>query len=236
MDLVTDFDSLIQKNSEKSLAKLNELYKDVKQDLRKNFYKSINKFYTAMEVWVRQLSQKEIDEENKIILKNILYNYCLILHIVVIGDKKILNFLYRNTIEGFIRYLTGELESRELDSLFSKVNKVESGKCRSTMEIYISRLKQIYDESCLYIHTDTSRMPDDLITLLDLQNKHNEIDLKEEKDTFDKMNLAMINILKIKYYDLYKEFKDNIKSYMDELLTLDDRKRFKVVADIKKNI
>jgi len=28
--------------------------------------------------------------------------------------------------------------------------------------------------------------------------------------------------------------KDNVKSYMDELVDLNDRKRFKIVADIKK--
>lgn len=229
MDLVTDFQKMINTNTKKSISFLQKIYISVDQEKKYDLYRDVNKYYTAMSIWVKNLIEYD-DSENNILLNNILLDYCSIINCIVLNDKKLIFFEIRNIIESFIRIVTKNYTTRDLEKLFRDINAIESIECKKNqMQIHISRLKQSYDEACLHIHTDTTRIPMSLTNLIDYNL--NDISINEAMTTFNKVNLAMLNILKIKYIETYMSLKDNAKTYMDELLKLEDRIAFKKIIE-----
>lgn len=227
MDLVTDFNKLINQNTEKTINSLAQIYIDTDKTKNSKFYKDITKYYSLMYVWVSKLSETETSQEKKILLYNVLLNYCSIINCVKLGDKKLIMFLYRNTIEGIIRYITSELTTKELDSLFSSIIKDEDIEIQKELvQMYTSQIKQIYNDACLYIHTDTSKITKDIKNLIDyIYNMSNE-SLEMLRKDFEKMNIAIISIFKLRYVDVYLGMKANSRALHDEIMPLNDNIRY----------
>ncbi|WP_270558165.1 hypothetical protein, partial [Clostridium perfringens] len=76
----------------------------------------------AINLWKKQLEAKlELNEKDKILLCNLNLNFCSLINCVVLGDEKLINFLYRNIIETILRFCTKEYESKDLEAMFKKI-------------------------------------------------------------------------------------------------------------------
>lgn len=226
MDLVSDFTRLIDKNTGATIDFLKSKYVIVNEDKNYNFIKDINKYYTGVSIWVKKITESN-NSEQIMLLNNILMDYCSILNSVILGDEKIFYFLVRNIIESFIRAITMNFTTRDLEQLFKDIAIGEENEyCKQKIQTHVSRLKQIYNDSCLYIHADTSKIPMSLTNLIKYYNYGEEKNFEEARVTFKKINLAMLNIFQLLYRDTYIDFKDNAKSYLNELIELEDRITF----------
>lgn len=223
MDFVTDFKQQINKNTTSCMNELNNVFHNIKSDKNKAFYKDINKYYTGMAIWVDLLNKDVKLKENKVLLDNILLDYCSILHCVVLGDVKLIKFLYRNIIESFARYITTELYSKEIDSIIKSICKELNSTRREIGLIYESQLKQIYNDACVYVHADINNMIPNLTTLINYKNNSEEVSLDTIKQDFSKVSRCMICLLIIIHKEMYINMKDNAKAYINEILTLEDR-------------
>ena len=103
MDVVSDFKRTIEKNTANSMNILNKVYKKKEINSRKEFIREINKYYTGLRVLFQYTSGEEKQVQ---LLNNILLNMCSLLNCVIIGDIRLIYFLYRNTIESFLRYIS----------------------------------------------------------------------------------------------------------------------------------
>ena len=229
MDLVSDFKRVINNNTDNCIEELKKVFIDIKIDKNKECYKDINKFYTGLVIWVQVLKEQEKIEEKKILLDNILLNYCSILNGIVLGDIKVINFLYRNVIESIVRYITGELTTQNLEQAFKNLSNMVDDNNKDSILIYVSRLKQIYDSTCLYIHTDTKKIDSRLTTLINFKKNSEEVNLDSIKEDFKKMNISIICILSIIFKKERQKMRDNAKGYLAEIIPLEDRIRIEQI-------
>src|SRR5699024_5618773 len=138
-------------------------------------------------------------------------------------NEKILYFLLRNSIEAFIRYVTNNVNGRDLERMFSDISEGGNDIWKSYIQIYTSQLKQVYDTACQYIHSDMSKIEADIFTLIELQNEKKEDLPKILRQDFIKVNVAMLSILKLKYNIVYNKIRDNAKGYLTYVIPLKDR-------------
>lgn len=226
MDLITDFKKIINQNTENTIASLEKIYININVDKNYKFYKDISKYYTAISSWVEVLKENFKDDNGKILLNNVLLDYCSIIHCVALGDVKLINFLLRNIIESFLRYITNELIARDIEEMFRQLSLNTNEEEKKMIQVYSSQIKQIYDDTCLYVHADTSRMPTDLTTLLDYYCNSINIEMDSLRKVFEKLNIALINLLKIKYVYLFVNMKVNVKGFLDEIVPIDERVKY----------
>ncbi|MBI6008372.1 hypothetical protein H8J91_04310 [Clostridium perfringens] len=230
MDLVTDFKEIIDENTEKTINSLKEIYIEVNEDKKYDFYKSISKYYTAINLWKKQLEAKlELNEKDKILLCNLNLNFCSLINCVVLGDEKLINFLYRNIIETILRFCTKEYESKDLEAMFKKICITDNINKKKYLEKYSSQLKSIYINSCHYVHTDTSKINYDLVNLIKYKHNIEEFDLKKENNNFCKMLSIILQILQIMYIDLFEKMKSTSKAYFYDLSDLEQRIEYKEI-------
>lgn len=224
MDLVTDFKKYYTDGAKKIIEYLKTVYVNV-GDENNAFYLEIDKYYRALFIWKKALFQYSGNSEREKLLDNILHNYCSMVHNVAIGDVKVLYFLYRNIIESFIRYITNNLRTRDLDGLFSNVNRnyVDNEEILKYVQTYVSQLKQIYDESCLYIHADTTKIERDVCTLLDVEKRKNVEKINILKNQFIMINIAMLCLLKVRNTTIFYNMKENAQGYLDYVIPLKER-------------
>lgn len=226
MDLITDFKKIINQNTENTITSLKKIYININEDKNYTFYKDISKYYTAISSWVEVLKETFKDDNSKILLNNVLLDYCSIMHCVALGDVKLINFLFRNIIESFLRYITNELTARDIEEMFRKLSLNTNEKEKKLIQVYSSQIKQIYDDTCLYVHADTSRMPTDLTNLLDYYRNSINIEMESLRKAFERLNIALINLLKIKYVELFINMKINVKGFLDEIVPIDERVKY----------
>lgn len=231
MDLVTDIKRDVENSTKKTINTLKTVYSNI-EEKNKKFYKDINIYYMIMSIWVNKLSYKYGNEENKNLLYNILVNYCSIINCVTLGDIKLINFLYRNTIEGVIRFISGETKSKDIEKIFRCISKNMSYSEDEIiiLQSYASQLKSIYTDSCLYIHTDVSKIDKDIANMIKYRFNMENVDLEDTRRDFVKMNNSIINIFKIIYYDVYMEMKDNSKALHDEILPLKENMKVEPIV------
>ncbi|NFL75549.1 hypothetical protein FDB81_07375 [Clostridium sporogenes] len=238
IDLVTDFKKIINKGTEKTIDSLNEVFKSLNIEKNKEFIRNITKYYMVIAIWFKNLKENiSENDDRRFLLDNILLDYCSILNCVILGDEKIINFLYRNVIESMLRFVTCELTTKEIDKLFNKISQECKGnKEKKIMQTYVSVLKSIYDESCLYIHTDVDKIPSDLKNLIDYNNKSKKLDMSKLINSFNNLNISIFSILQIKYYDIYLNFKSNTKGLINEVMPLKYRIRNSEFENERRNI
>lgn len=227
MDLVTDFKSIINKSTDEAIKVLDKVYKDLHLEINKTFIQNVNKYYIIMNVWNKKLKEKFNSKDISKLLDNILLNYCSILNCIVLSDEKMLNFLYRNIIESVVRIISGDLKTRELDRLFTYISdKTSKQKEKELLLMYSSILKSIYNNNCLFIHTDIKKIPDNITNLFEYYRNSNENKLSYLEEDFKKVNICILCIYQIIYYDIYVNLKGNAKGLMDEVIPYEYRLHF----------
>lgn len=175
IDLVTDFKELINKSTDDTIVALGNIYKNLNLEINRKFINNVNKYYIIMNVWNKKLKVKFNNADISRLLDNILLDYCSILNCVILSDEKLLNFLYRNIIESTLRIISGDLKTREIDNLFTDISKNSVGtKEKELLQMYSSQLKRIYNNNCLFIHTDTQKIPENITNLFEYNNNSNE--------------------------------------------------------------
>lgn len=139
----------------------------------------------------------------------------------------VLYFLLRNIIESFVRYISNDLTTKDLEAAFSSVtaNIVGDDKLQSFVRVYMSQLKQVYDEACLYIHADTTRMNKDMYTLLSFNSEQDIVKLEIIRKDFVMINIAMLSILKVKNVAVLEKMKENARGYLNFVIPLEERIR-----------
>ncbi|MGX4490459.1 hypothetical protein ACWJV3_13065, partial [Clostridioides difficile] len=196
----------------------------------------INKYYTLITFWINAFKSNVISNDKSILLDNILLDYCSLMHCVTLGDIKLINFLFRNIIESILRYITDELETKDLESLFKKMSSgIVDNTEKYLLQTYASQIKQVYDDTCLYIHTDISKIQQNLTNLIDYKLNLEESKIDFLNNTFNKMNISILNILRIKYYPIYLAMKDNAKGFHDQFIPLEDKIKFQRFLKYKSN-
>nr|WP_312986019.1 hypothetical protein [Clostridioides sp.] len=236
MDLTTDFKKIIKVNTESSIESLNKIYISVNREDNYLFYKEINQYYTLLKSWFTML-QKKYDEDFDLLLDNILINYCSLMHCVTLCDLKLINFLFRNTIESFLRFLLLDIENRDIERMFSELSSESIGCEKELIQMYSSQMRQIYTDNCFYIHAQPSKMIKDFNTLLDYKNNidNPNLELYNLRIKFSNLNVAILSLLRIKYAERYIYMKDNIKSMHDEILPLQENIRYNEYLKVIKN-
>lgn len=229
MDLISDFQILINKNTAKSVKILKGTFKNVGEG--NLFYKAINRYYTGMRVLFEYLPK---DERRSILLNNILMNMCSLMYCVTLKDIKLIYFLYRNTIECLLRYISEDYESRELEKLFLDIDQDVTGYEKICLEKYKSQIKYLYTEACHYIHTDVTRMPKEIKNMKQYDTHRRSINLSKELEFFKRLSYLIVIILIIKNYTQYDIMKKNSKAYLNDILTLEGRKELKSILLEKK--
>ncbi len=238
VDLVTDFKKIIDISTEDTINILKNTFVEVNSEKNELFVRSISKYYMIMSIWNKKLKETTQDYKIGKLLDNILLDYCSILNCVILGDEKVLNFLYRNIIESVLRVISSEFESKEIDALFNGIGRDCSGSVEKTvLNSYSSLLKSIYNVNCLYIHTDVEKIPDNLINLIAYNNNSKELNTDNLIKKFDDLNIAILCIFQIKYYNIYINLKSNAKGLMDELIPFKNRVKFsEVEKEIRSNV
>lgn len=226
MDLVTDYKKIYVESTEKLLEYLRTVYTDFQED-RRDFYLEIDKYYRALLIWKDTFSLRSYNIERDKLLDNILHDYCSMVHNIAIVDIKVLYFLLRNIIESFVRYISNDLTTKDLEAAFSSVtaNIVGDDKLQSFVRVYMSQLKQVYDEACLYIHADTTRMNKDMYTLLSFNSEQDIVKLEIIRKDFVMINIAMLSILKVKNVAVLEKMKENARWYLNFVIPLEERIR-----------
>lgn len=221
MDLVSDFKERIESSTLQTVLSLNKIYKNISHQ-KKDFIREINKFYIGIRILFHYMS----GEEKQVVLSNnILLDMCSLLHCVVLGDVKLIFFLYRNIIESFLRYLTKDYDSKNLDGLFNIIDGGTSGKEKQILEKYKSQIKDIYTECCRYIHVNIKNIPKNIYDLKKYDT-YIKNDLSTEKKKFQQLSVLIISILEIKYNDKYRLLKGNSKAYIDEIMPRKQRTEY----------
>ena len=225
MDLVTDYKKYYTNGADRILEHLRTIYKKDMGEKHRDFYLQIDKYYRALLIWEKAFSIHSHNIERDKLLDNILRDYCSMIHNIVFGDVKVLYFLLRNIIESFVRYISNNLLTIDLESLFSNVAKncVESAECQNYVRTYMAQLKQVYDKSCLYIHADTTRVKEDVYTLLEIYGDQNTEELEAIKKEFVMINVAMLCLLKVKNVAVFRNMKENAQGYLDFVIPLEKR-------------
>lgn len=226
MDLVTDYKKIYVESTEKILEYLRTVYKDPHEE-RRDFYLEIDKYYRALLIWKDAFSAKSHNIERDKLLDNILHDYCSMVHNIVVADIKVLYFLLRNIIESFVRYISNDLTTRDLEAAFSSVTANCSGdiKLQKFVRVYMSQLKQVYDEACLYIHTDTTKIDKDVYTLLSFNSELDISRLGVIKKDFVMINIAMLSILKVRNVVVMQNMRENAQGYLNFVIPLEERVR-----------
>lgn len=219
-----NFNQLVEENTNKSINILKETYLEKEVLKFKSFIKTINKYYTGLEVLFRKLDKNS--NQNKL-LNNILMDLCSLIHCVILSDKKLIYFIYRNIIESILRYISNDINSKNLDNLFNQLVKSEEGFEKELINKYKGQLKEIYTESCRYVHTDITKIDTLLTTLTQYKSNSSNNNLKNEEKILKQLSCAIIALLKIKYRDNYELLRSNSKGYLDDILPLDIRIEYK---------
>lgn len=217
MDLITDYKKIYVDSCKKTKDYLKSLYIDIDEKNKNDAYLAIDKYYRAISIWKRVLDLEERDEK---LVNNILLDYCFLLHGFVIFDIKSIKFLFRNIIESFIRFITNDYEGRDIELIFSNITKKYEGKEKVYLGTYISQLKQIYDEACLYIHANTDKMNEEIYTLLSIQTNNAGNEIKKTIEEFTRMNVAMLCIIKKENCETYDKMKENAQGYLNYIIPL----------------
>jgi len=222
MDYSSNHKQTIIHNTISTMNSLKQIYIDINALKNRAFYKEITRFYSAIAIIINTLKINEHREPNRILLDNILLNFCSLIHCVVLRDTKLINFIYRNIIESIIRYLTNNLTSHDLDSLFKILTTYPSDGFTgpNLVQKYGGQLKDIYTRNCLYVHTDTSKIPTNLVNLSDYKNHINDCEMSVLLNDFKMLNFAIITLFKVFYKNLYINTPINQKSYIDDLTPL----------------
>lgn len=228
MDLITDYKKIYVDSCKKTKDYLKSLYIDIDEENKNDAYLAIDKYYRAISIWKRVLDLEEKDEK---IVNNILLDYCFLLHGFVIFDIKSIKFLFRNIIESFIRFITNDYEGRDIELIFSNITKKYEGKEKVYLGTYISQLKQIYDEACLYIHANTDKMNEEIYTLISIQTNNVGDEIKKTIEEFIRMNVAMLCIIKKENCETYDKMKENARGYLNYIIPLEERIREKKLKD-----
>ncbi|SCK04726.1 Uncharacterised protein [uncultured Clostridium sp.] len=230
IDLVTDFEKIININTQKTIEVLKNTFNNVNIEKNKPFIKSVTKYYTAIAIWNNNLSNIWGADRKKL-MDNILLDYCSLLNCIVLGDEKLINFLYRNIIESILRVITNELKNKEIDSLF-KIEKIgyKNIEEKKMIESYSSLIKSIYINSCKYVHVDINKIPKKITNLLQYNTNSDTINNSKMLKDFEDLNIAILSILRIKYSNIYYNFKPNSKSFIEEIIPLKERIK---IRDIK---
>ena len=191
LDLVTDFKAIIKKSTNDVIEVLDKVYKNLNLEINKKFIEDVNKYYIIMNVWNKKLKCKFNNNDISKLLDNILLDYCSILNCIILSDEKLLNFSYRNIIESVLRIISGNLETKEIDSLFGVIgNKASNDLEKKHLQSYLSVLKSIYNNSCLFIHTDIKKIPENITNLFEYNKNSNERKEKYLSDNFNKLNVS----------------------------------------------
>ncbi len=223
MDLVTDFKQIIKDKINDTFEFLNTIYKNLDQNDsdNKDIIREINKSYILISIWRNNFS----DDKNIALIDNILLNYCSLTHAILLKDNKVINFLLRNSIESFLRYVNNEPDTRDLEALFSDLkDRVAISEGKNLISNYSSQLKNIYTNSNFYIHTYIDKIPD-IKTLADYLH-NDDFNYISVKKTLEKMNKAMICILRIIYIDVFLSLKPNAQAAHYEFIHLDENIKF----------
>jgi len=127
-----------------------------------------------------------------------------------------------------VRYIANDLTARDLDPFFKALTTyssvVSSGS--DLVRKYGGQLKNIYAKNCLYVHTDTSKVPANLVNLYDYQKSNNKDEILHLMGDFIIFNVAVINLFKVLYKDLYLNLPINNKIYIDEITPLSSRTEY----------
>lgn len=235
LDLVTNFKDKIKKSTDEIIIVLDKVYKNLNLEINKKYIEDVNKYYIIMNVWNRKLKEKFRNNNISRLLDNILLDYCSILNCIILSDEKLLNFLYRNIIESFLRIISGDLENRDIDNLFTSISKQASNDIeKEALQSYSSVLKTIYNNNCLFVHTYIDKIPENITNLFEYnENSNKSKKIYLEKD-FEKLNIAILCIYQIVYYEEYRSLKSNAKGLMNEIIPYDNRIRFGKVEKEKR--
>lgn len=223
IDLVTDFKKIINDKIEDTFEFLSSIYKniDINDTNYKDIIRELNKSYVLISIWKNKFDT----EENIMLINNILLNYCSLTHAIFLKDSKVINFLFRNSIESFLRFINNQPDTRDLESLFSDLKeKVSISQGKSLIIDYSSQLKDIYDNSNFYIHTYINNIPD--IKTLNEYLHNDTFNYKTIKRDLEKMNKAMVCILRIVYIDVFITLKPNAQAAHYEFMPLDENEKF----------
>ena len=229
---------IIEEYTQFTIESLQQIYKDIRLETNKTFYKAITKYYSAMSIMISNIQVVEINEDKKILLDNILLNFCSLIHCVVLKDIKLINFIYRNIIESVIRYITNDITTRDLDQLFKQLTTYSSNVSSGTylVQKHGGQLKHVYIKNCSYVHTDTSKIPSNLINLFDYQNNINDEKISHLMGDFNLLNVAIITLFKVFYKELYLGLSSNCKDYVDEITPLASRIEYKEFLNESKSV
>lgn len=224
VDLITDFKDVIENSTKNSISELNETFKSLNLDKNKTFVKNINKFYMAIAMWHKYLKDNISDNNRDILLDNILLDFCSLLNCIILGDEKLIKFLYRNIIESILRYITLKLDSRDIDTMFKDISLDCNGTIeKKLLQEYSSVLKSIYNDTCLYVHTDISKITPSLTDLMKYNKNGKKLRMDKLLNDFNNLNVSILCIFQIKYYDIYLSFKGNVQGLINEVIPLEDR-------------
>lgn len=221
MDLVTDFKEIISNNTNSTFNELTKIYNNPQTEKNYNLIKEINTSYTLISIWRNNLA----NESNIQLLNNILLNYCSLTHSIILKDIKIINFILRNIIESFIRFINSDTCSKDLEDLFKKLRKKAPNAVGETLiEAYSSQLKDIYTQNNLYVHTDISKIPD-IKTLIEYRN-NDSINYVFIESQIKKLTNSMVNIFRIVYINVFIGMRPNSQGLHYEIISLKDNEKF----------
>lgn len=222
MDNASD---IIKNNTQLTIESLQEMYKDINLEKNKSFYKMIAKYYSAISIIILNLKKFEKNDDKVILLDNILLNFCSLIHCVVLKDIKLINFIFRNILESVIRYITEDITTRNVESLFKILTSCSPDTYSGAhlVQKYSGQLKNIYTKNCLYVHTATSKIPSNLVNLFDYRNNSNDDEMLDLMNDFNILNIAVITLFKVLEKNLYLSIPMNAKIYIDEITPLASR-------------
>lgn len=168
-----------KKNDYNRLIEYLSCYYNSRELINEEELKNVHTSCWIIMIWLLELKKCKAGDK---FLNDIFVNMIATIHSLIHKDIKISNFLLRNSIENFIRFLQNHIKEINIhdspDMIFNCI--FSNLKNESFMHKNFEILKSIYSECCLYVHS--TLLKDD--NLCDCLIKYDSFYRDEEHERF----------------------------------------------------
>lgn len=196
---VHDFKKSLNDDYKRYLKYLKEKYPNRIDDKTRDSLKKLHK-----NLWLLHIVKETLEEENAY-FQDVFSNILSLIHSTIIKDRKIINFLSRNTIESFIKFSKIFCDKIDVNNnpreIFEEIFKTY--KDNNYMHNKYQAIKSSYSLFCGVVHgrnIETSKMSK---CLKEYENLFSSVQILKEIEEFNKI---ILNFIIIYFYNFPQKF------------------------------
>ncbi|MCW2279439.1 hypothetical protein [Heliophilum fasciatum] len=227
-----DYEYILKRDFEEIIKHMNTIYTEKRVDESKKILKNLHKSLWVIIIWNIEMKKKY---PGIVFFRGLISNLISSLHIIIIRDAKMLNFMERNSIEIFLRFIialtdntkTNEKPSNMFCFLFDKYKK------QNYIHDNLQKIKNIYSIVSENIHSTTYIPDQPYECLIDYNDYYSDELLNEATNKYINIiryfNNILVNLelktflgIDIKRQSIIRDFM--WKEDLDSLLSLINRK------------